>query len=257
MISRRNFVTTTAGAIAAASVGLWTPRRASASPSTTRPIADFLDAQGSTSDFLPPIPDYVGWTASADLRAASVDYAGLSAGWLLEESGGAIDLGTTASGTVLERPLKDGRAQISVDLYTTDALSWAMPFDPTSFTNQFLENPLLFGARGFDVLDGANPALGDSHFQLVYINTAPGDPLQDVVVAFIGGLGPPGVELISVSFYATASGELRALAGLGPDGTPGKCIVTQTGTLFRSHNFGGATGDGFPAEQVELRRVRR
>ena len=40
-----------------------------------RPISDFLDAQGSTNIFVPPVPDYIGWVgalASPPARFASV-----------------------------------------------------------------------------------------------------------------------------------------------------------------------------------------
>ena len=44
---------------------------------------------------------------------------------------------------------------------------------------------------------------------------------------------------------------LRAAFGV-EDGTRGRATVTETGTLFRT-SFGGATGDGFPAERTNLR----
>jgi hypothetical protein len=58
-------------------------------------------------------------------------------------------------------------------------------------------------------------------------------------------------DLVSLSFRAHAEGSLRSAFGVA-DGTQGRATVTQTGTLFRT-TFGGATGDGFPAERISLR----
>ena len=54
---------------------------------TTRPLSEFLDAQGTTSPkFFPPAPNYVGWTDNQVLDKATlfalVDYAGLANGYL-------------------------------------------------------------------------------------------------------------------------------------------------------------------------------
>ena len=43
----------------------------------------------------------------------------------------------------------------------------------------------------------------------------------------------------------------HGVAGYGPDGTPGRLIISQTG-FFRT-TFKGATADAFPAEFVEVR----
>jgi len=85
-----------------------------------------------------------------------------------------------------------------------------------------------------------------------FTNTAPGDPLPDLVNAFILGNALPGRELRTLGFNSSGDGPLRAAAGV-PDGTPGRCSVIQTG-LFMTH-FKGATADGFPAERVDLRQA--
>lgn len=84
----------------------------------------------------------------------------------------------------------------------------------------------------------------------------PGADLPDLVNAFILGNTASGQELVFIAFRGTATGPLRAPANLGPEGTPGRCFVVQTGFFLRSH-FMGATADGFPAELVELRRIGR
>src|SRR5215470_7749782 len=92
-----------------------------------RPFGEFLDAQGTTSVFVPPVPDYVGWADEDFVTFALVDYAGLANAWLEAESGGRLSLGTTVSGVVQERPTADGRAEVRVRIDARNALSWAFP----------------------------------------------------------------------------------------------------------------------------------
>jgi hypothetical protein len=68
---------------------------------------DFVDDQGITSYFVPPISDFMGWYAAYDAgtHLVSVDYASLTDRYL---SG---SLGTTFQGSITERPLPDGRAE--------------------------------------------------------------------------------------------------------------------------------------------------
>ena len=209
-----------------------------------RPISDFVGAQGSTNLFIPPVPDYIGWFDNPPHEFASVDYAGLASGWLL--ANGGPDLGTETSGTVVERPLSDGRALVTVILHTTNANSFAVPFDA-----DFATGPLLFGYRAQDILANPTltPALSVSQFRVDFKNTAVGAGLPDLVDAFILGNAVPGQELRFLSFRSNGSGPLHAEFGV-PEGTPGSMIVTQTG-LFMTQ-FQGATGDGFPAERVDL-----
>jgi hypothetical protein len=84
-------------------------------------------------------------------------------------------------------------------------------------------------------------------------NTALGAPLPDLV----NGFGPgSGRELEFLAFRGTATGPLYTDASSGPDGTPGLCLVVQTGLVTKTLNNNGRPGiDGFPAELVELRRI--
>lgn len=222
---------------------------------TKRPISDFVDAQGTTMVFTPPVPDQIGWSTPSSQpmgRFALFDYAGLADEFLQDCCG--ISLGTQIAGSVIERPLKDGRVEVTVVLHTKNALTWAIPFDPMGPITQFNDNPLLFGFRAQDLVDDPSlePALGESHLQVVFRNTAPGAPLPDLVCLNLGTC-LEGFELISLYFSGNAMGPLREDFGV-PDGTPGRLIVTQIGVLFRGP-FMGATGDGFPVERVELRVI--
>ncbi len=239
-----------------------------AAQAVQRPLADFINAQGTTTCFTPPAPAQLGWgttfTNQTKARFTVTDFTGLAAKYLFDNYG--ISLGTTVAGSVLERPLADGRAEVSVNLHTRNALVWVdeldltLPLDP-----QFNGNPLWFGARVLDVAGGATPALGDSLTRLVFKNTAPGAPLPDLVCLNAGpscptvAPCPAGFELDFISLYETATGPLHAIAGLGPEGTPGRLTVTQTGLIKPAiqNSFMGALSDAFPAERVELRRVGR
>src|SRR5262245_24589000 len=127
-------------------------------PSTTRPIADFLMAQGTTSVFpngINPggpagLPDELGWAtstatfASGTARFARVDYTGQDAAFL------HLSLGTTTSGTISERALPDGTAEDTVNLITHSAFAWANNFDG-------ITNPVVFGFLPSQL--AANPTL--------------------------------------------------------------------------------------------------
>jgi hypothetical protein len=64
----------------------------------TRPLSDFLDAQGGPVQFFPPVEDYVGWFDAPFVNFALVDYAGLANDYI--EEGAGESLGTTSSGSV-------------------------------------------------------------------------------------------------------------------------------------------------------------
>jgi hypothetical protein len=222
---------------------------------TQRPIADFLDAQGTTNQFIPPVPDFVGWgNNNPATRFASVDYAGLANGYLVGV--GYPDLGTKTSGKVTELELKDGRARVSVVLHTTNALSWALKQPITDIAT----DPLSFGYRPAELLadEALDPALGDSEFSVEFNNTAPGAPLPDLIVAFIVGPAEEGQELLKLSFRASAAGDLREPSGF-PEGTSGHLTIVQTGLVYKATSPDQpphpAVADGFPAERVEWRKV--
>lgn len=208
-----------------------------------RPIEDFVNAQGTycydedgdgvCDLFVPPVLNFIGWTDPAEGIMASVDYAGLANAW----AEGAF--GTETTGTVTERPLPDGRAEVHVRLHTTNALSWVVDAD------DWADGDLHFGHRAHEVVqEGEEAAMGESFLHVKFINTAPGAPLPDLIQFF--DAPEEGQELLFLSFYARADGPL-------PDGTPGRLQVVQTGLFMTA--FQGATADGFPAENIILNAV--
>jgi hypothetical protein len=217
----------------------------------TRPISDFVNAQGSTNGFLPPIPDFVGWTDDPpngcnSTQFASVDYAGVAAAWLVASGGPSY--GTTVGGSVTERPLADGRADVTVVLTTSNAITWVEALPPIDFAN----DPPTFGYKANALLANPSlqPALSTSLLQVEFTNTGMGAALPDIVTAFILGEALPGQSLLTLSFRSSGSGPLHANFGV-PEGTPGSLNVSQTGLIL--HTFKGCVGDAFPAEIVNLR----
>lgn len=209
--------------------GIAAPRPADAQ-TIERPLSDYLEAQGSFDFFgivfVPPVPNFIGATDPAAELGMSVDYAGLA--------DAACDglAGTTFSGEIHETPLPDGRALVSVELITTNAITWVI--DGGDFT----AGPVLFGARwrnedGECVFDDV-PALGTSELNTTFIIPEPGAPLPDqfALVVVTLGLGdlfpdqiPEGLELLSYDFEAKALGLLA-------DGTPAKAETRQVSDVI-------------------------
>jgi hypothetical protein len=208
---------------------------------THRPISDFLATQGTfcvdpeCTLFVPPTPNFVGFTDTVHDLGISFDYAGLSDVPL------AGALGTSFDGTISERTVSDGSVIITVHLHTSNALVYVIPFDPTSSDNQFGNNPLLFGTRVTDVQAGAQPALGDCKMDLVFTNSAPGLPIPDFEQLLFAPAA--GQAVLSVVFEGSASGHF-------PDGSAGKVHVIERGIL--DNGFHGAVADGFPAEFINF-----
>jgi hypothetical protein len=214
-------------------------------PSTPRPIADFLMAQGTTSVFPNGInsggpaglPDELGWSTSTatfesgTARFARVDYTGQDAAFL------HLNLGTTTSGTVSERALPDGTAEDTVNLITRNAFAWANNFDG-------ITNPVAFGYLPSQLATNPTlrPPLAHSTLHVVVRIPYPGAPLPDIVAPNVGGL-PPGYAIVSESLRATAEGTT-------PTGQQATLVVSQTGVLERTPDL---IGDfGFTAEVVDI-----
>jgi hypothetical protein len=202
-----------------------------------RPIEDFLSSQGKYIYY-----GYFGmfWTDPFETDGATyaeIDYAGIKGA--IMEYYGYPSLGTTFSGTVTERPLKDGRAEVEVVLHTYHALAWA-----ASDTWEYL-----FGHDFVDVLlNDASLAFGDCTLKLKFINTAPNAPLPDFWDFYFGPpILPDGVELLSVQFVGQAD-------GLMADGSPGRMQITQVGLLAVSPPK-PPLFDSYPVEHILLKRV--
>jgi hypothetical protein len=169
--------------------------------------------------FVPPVPNFVGWTDPTTNMAVAVDYAGLA-----NTCFGNV-FGTTMTGTIEERALTDGRAEVTVLLFTKNALTWVVK--PIDFAN----GSVLFGHRWNEtlatcVLDGTPPALGNSFLEIKFINTRVGAPLPDLIQLF--SLPAAGQELTEYVFHANATGPLA-------NGAQGMVTVAQTFEKVRSN----------------------
>jgi len=193
-------------------------------PATQRPLSDFFNSQNTT---------YYWYDTENPQYALISDYAGLLA------KAYGLNLGTTFDGTITETPLKDGTADVVVDLKGENVLTYT----------QLLNSPfsVVFGATPFNVkFNGATPALGTVRLKWEFINPAPGAPIPPNV----GYAGSTRIDL-----NAQAFGELRAASGLGPDGTPGKTWTNQVGLLTTPAHTNKPLDDGYAVEFVKIGRT--
>jgi hypothetical protein len=179
---------------------------------------DFVDAQGTFDVgflIIPPVPNFLGASDPDAGLSMSVDYAGLA--------DAACDgiAGTRFRGIVQEKPLKDGRAEVYVELKTFDAITWVI--DGFDFAN----DPVIFDTRWEEVKRGRNRgdcffpgplALGDSLLQVRFINPEPGAPLSDLIQLFF--FPAEGQEVLSLALEAEA-------VGLLTDNTPALATTKQ------------------------------
>jgi len=227
-----------------------------------RPLSDFLEAQGTISGVLSPMPDYLAWSNHGELvsssgksmqwRCGQVDYAGISAQYLKDNVG--LDVGTEVSGFISERPLKDGRAEVMVVLHTTNAVAWAQ--DCTYDFGFGIASA--FGEYQADLLANPSlvPALAHSNMVVKFKNTAPGAPLPNLLCTVGVGDCTEGFELLSLYFRANGAGPLHVSSGFA-EGTWGKLVITETG-IFRPGPYTSDNSrvafDGWPAERVDWHR---
>jgi hypothetical protein len=217
-------------------------------PALTRPIADFLEKQGQhlTKGI---VPEFISFTAyfnptNGTNRAVSIDYAGLGAKVIKQKTHGAVNLRTKMEGIVYERPLPDGRAEVTIRLHTRHALSFAITEPAADY--DALGQPI-FGYRPHDIVadfqaDGqldVTPSVGNSFLHVVLLNPAVGADLPDLVV-FLGLASPlPGQELVSISMFADAHGTVHDDQG----DQPGALQVMMASDLDFS----------FPVEEILIR----
>ena len=187
-----------------------------------------------------------GWFDPVRGLCGFVDYSGFATRYL-ERTGGP-SLGTTYDGSITERVLNDGRAEVTITLRTQNALAFAQPCEGFPFS------PLLFGAVPVEILAGAEPSVGNSFLSFTYIAPA-GHPLPELVQVFIA---EPPYELVKVAFHAQAIGLLRAASGFG-EGTIGRLYIQQVGRVTPGllNREGQYPGDVYPVENVTIGPVGR
>ncbi len=183
------------------------------SPVTMRPLSEFLAAQGTSHQYFPPVQDYVGWTDQAFTTFALVDYAGLADKWIKSQTGHS--LGTRMNGSVLQRELADGKAQITVTLSTSKALGFAQSIQAiVDNEGDFLNTPTIFGAKAQEVVEGtAKAAVGPVTLITTFTISYPGAPLPDLidVINDPGTYGPVTLSVISTTTGKSPDGKAAVL----------------------------------------------
>jgi len=227
------------------------PSASAQGKTVTRPIGDWLSAQGSCSSVPAWLTtNYFSWTGrtppngEVDLLA-TMDYAGVDAR--------SLGLPTAISGTVIERVV-DGRTLVKVKVGARGALTYVEEYDVSGPVQ------VVFGTTPDDVAGGASPTLGNASFELEYVvERAPGGPMEDVFAAlFFDGTSDwvcspapvslPFEDLHLLGFAGTAGGPCS-------DGSASRFSVVQTGLIGAAfkNGFRGALGDAFPAEFINIR----
>jgi hypothetical protein len=201
--------------------------QANAQGARQRPFSDWLNAQESSCN------QFVIWWIPQDFSTmAFADYTG-KFGACMQNAGGPA-LNTVVNGTVSERDLPDGTAEILVNVHFTNTLAYARDLTQG-------DAPLILGYYPSELIGHPEnrPGLASGYLQAKFIIEHPGDPLPDLVFT----------NVLSIAARINANGPLRAEFGV-PEGTPGKFVVSQTGLTIPGGGVGVA--DSFPAELVRV-----
>ncbi|HEY0461791.1 MAG TPA: hypothetical protein VGC97_21850 [Pyrinomonadaceae bacterium] len=197
-----------------------------------RQFSEWLSAQGASFNPVTCGASVFGW-ATPDLATfARADYSGKIASCITSHGGPAFN--PEFSGTVTERDLPDGTAEILVIHHF--AGTYAVARDNT----QGGIATLGYGAAELFGHPELQSGLANGMMQVKFINPYPGAPLPDAA----------SINLLSISARIRGEGPLRAAFGV-TEGTPGKFLVSQTG-LFNNPGQGNGVADGFPAELVRV-----
>jgi hypothetical protein len=224
-----------------------------------RPLSDFTSRQGEWCAVPTASQDAIDCAASYYLSAANPDcLQGFTStfpqAWTdphneitaFIDALGELDdgsFGTTVDGSIAESPARGGLADVKILVHTNNALMRA-------FDANF---DIVFGHGFGEVLNGAEPTLGDLTLQVTFTNTAPGALLPDF--SQLTSCPLPGQALQVLSIRARASGPLREAFGV-PEGTPGRMEVTQTGLIGTSqivNPHSRVAVDAYPAEKIIIR----
>lgn len=213
---------------------------------TIRPIEDFVKAQGTfcfpAPDPVPvgtrnvggcweaihaqfdDMPNFVTQVGPALFPWAFVDYAGLTVNYIKNHGGPTIP--TTFSGQITERARPDGRADVTVMLFTSNALVWVV--DECECHGG--PGNVLMGNTPDAIIQGATPVLADSFFKIQFVNSYPGAPMPDF---FQLALAPdPSRQFVAAGFNSKAFGPMHFVAGVQevPEGTRGMLSVAISDT---------------------------
>jgi hypothetical protein len=167
---------------------------------------------------------------------------------------------TKVSGTFATRIVGDNLVEYTANVHAKNALAWCVVGQDDE--GDWDGVTMLFGAHVYDVLDGAEPAVGECHFKISRRQAAD-EPIADVNLAAdyhdedcdCFPDRPTGFVITDIDFRGTAFGPPREESALGEDGASGKLVISQTGSNSNSGGQGKGNLDWFPAEVVSLHAV--
>lgn len=209
-----------------------------AAGSRQRPFSEWLSAQSSAFNPTNCASSVLGWLTPDFVTFARADYSGKICDCITSHGGPVFT--PEFSGTVTERDLPDGTAEILVIHHFTN--TYVVARDQTLGGNPA---PAILGFNAAELFGypELESALASGMIQVKFIIAQPGDPLPDLAT----------INPLSLSTRFEGSGPLRAAFGVD-EGTPGKVLVSQTG-LFNIPGQGDGVADSFPAELVRVFRA--
>ncbi len=202
----------------------------------------FPDGSGGCIDFEPPVRNFIGWSEHEPVFNALFEYLGNADQWLQQQSGGSLSLGTEITGTVKERPLPGGRAEIHITVHARNILAWMTHIE------SYVLDPLVFGYRVTDVLAGAPPSLGDFHMNIRFIVPEQNAPIPDLFQLIV--MPEPEQELLHLSVNMSAVGILHEGSGY-PEGTLGLVRVVQVYPPLPNSTY----GTGWAVERIDIQPI--
>lgn len=206
----------------------------SAAGARQRPFSDWLNVQDTAFNPNTCAGINLVWFPQDFSRQAYVDLSG-KAGNCIQNTKNGPAINTQIDGTVKERDLADGTAEITVNIHFTNSLAFVRDFEQSGA-------PFIFGYSRAALFNHPEltPGLANGNLVVKFIIAHPGDPLTDL----------PFTRFTFIRFGANASGPLRAAFGEG-EGTSGRMLITQTGVVSVPGQ-GNGVADGFTAELVNV-----
>lgn len=206
-------------------------------PTSVRPIQQFIDMQGtfcapdasgSCASYMGHTDNYLAWFDESQNRSVAIDYAGIASRWLAARSGRMV--GTTLDGNIVEQALPDGRARVTIDLKGFNVMSYMVK-------EAFLaDGSVVFGKRVDQLFDpSVEPALGNISMRIVFINSAMGAPIPDLIQLIRAPQGGQLLESISMSY--DGKGTMMYPAPNAPKESSAQISV----------NYDGSRGPVYPA----------
>jgi hypothetical protein len=206
---------------------------------TQRDIGDFLSTQVTWIVWTGPAPDFP--------LLLGADFTGVINNTL------HLGLPSTFDGTISEKALSDGTAEVKLSLRAHNVLTFVLRISDMALLFGGTP-PYIFDFPGWENLNtpewqhaNGTLTLGDATFEITFINSAPGAPIPDIIAIITSG------TVSKVNFNSSAFGPLTAAAGLGPDGTAGHAWTNQVGRFTIMH--GHLAIDGCAVENIRLQAV--